>query len=112
MSAYLESKRNIFTRFFFLSNDELLSILSQTKDVTKVQPHLKKCFEGINRVKFGENNLITDMISREKEMMPLSVPVDPNISGVEFWMTELEDMMRVSVRDHCDQSIQGTQHLK
>ena len=106
LSAYLESKRNVFTRFFFLSNDELLSILSQTKDVTKVQPHLKKCFEGINRVSFGENNLIETMISREKEVMPLSSPIDPNLSGVEFWMTELEDMMRVSVRDHCEQSIQ------
>jgi dynein heavy chain, axonemal len=105
LSAYLESKRNIFTRFFFLSNDELLSILSQTKDVTKVQPHLKKCFEGINRVSFGENNIIENMISREKEIMPLSNSVNPNLSGVEFWMTELEDMMRISVRDHCQSAI-------
>jgi len=102
LNDYLEMKRLYFPRFFFLSNDELLEILSQTKEPRAVQPHLGKCFEGINKVKFENDLKISKLISAEGEEVHMDKPVDPessaNKGNVEKWLLEIESIQWESIR--------------
>jgi dynein heavy chain len=97
LSLYLDSKRLGFPRFFFLSDDELLQILSQSKSPVAVQPHLRKCFENISKLTFGENNLISAMTSSEGETVNFSEAFYPE-GNVEDWLLKVEDMMRLSIK--------------
>lgn len=105
LNDYLETKRLAFPRFFFLSNDELLEILAETKDPLRVQPHLKKCFDGIAKLQFQPNLDITAAFDPKDEKLDFPYEkvnhkkINPNDSGgnVEKWLIEVEVMMKKSL---------------
>jgi len=113
LENYLETKRSTFPRFYFLSNDELLEILSQTRNPHAVQNHLRKCFDNMNRIEFKKNeddeetNEIIAMISAEPEIMPEKVNFSESVmaeGAVEHWLSNIQDMMIKSLYDLCKES--------
>ncbi|XP_043925694.1 dynein axonemal heavy chain 10 [Protopterus annectens] len=96
LNDYLDSKRNAFPRFFFISDDELLSILGSS-DPSCVQEHMIKMYDNIASLKFQEGNnnemLATAMISAEGEVMDFRQSVAAE-GRVEDWMTAVLNEMR------------------
>ncbi|XP_018654464.1 LOW QUALITY PROTEIN: hypothetical protein Smp_130810 [Schistosoma mansoni] len=109
LEAYLESKRSIFSRFYFLSNDELLEILAQTRNPLAVQPHLRKCFDAITKLEFGltsdsmnkdepvYTNDILAMLSPEGERVSLGKGLKAR-GNVEDWLGKVEEAMFTNLR--------------
>ncbi|KAJ3224095.1 Dynein heavy chain 10, axonemal [Clydaea vesicula] len=99
LSDYLESKRNAFPRFFFISDEELLSILG-SHDPKNVQEHIIKMFDNVLKLNFGTGKFeraIIGMSSSEGENLDFRrvVPVE---GRVEEWMTGVELEMKKTNR--------------
>ncbi|CAG9860518.1 unnamed protein product [Phyllotreta striolata] len=121
LESYLEIKRVAFPRFYFLSNDELLDILAQTRNPHAVQPHLRKCFDAISKLEFGVKmpdepieessskkkhtqpaepiltNDIIAMLSPENERVVLGKGLKAR-GNVEDWLGKVEENMRISLK--------------
>ena len=112
LDQYLETKRMIFPRFYFVSDEDLLEILGQSRDPMAVQKHIKKCFEGIKGLKMippGNMSRTFEasiMISPDGETAPFvdHVIID---GAVELWLVQVERAMRRGIAKLLNLAIQG-----
>jgi dynein heavy chain len=111
LSAYLEQKRNLFPRFYFVSDTVLLEILSQASDPLSIQPHLSSIFDGLCSVKFERvkprepgaqpfHNIVTLFSESDAQGESLKLIEPVACTGpVEDWLTRLCAAMCASVRE-------------
>mmetsp|Transcript_13743 Transcript_13743/g.31844 ORF Transcript_13743/g.31844 Transcript_13743/m.31844 type:complete len:4493 (+) Transcript_13743:136-13614(+) len=102
LTGYLETKRGLFPRFYFVSDGVLLEVLSQGSDPHSIQVHLQAVFDSIASVTFDrqKKTLMTHMHSSDGETVPLTTPVDA-VGNIEDYLTKLVIQMQQSMKDVC-----------
>ncbi|KAF8367390.1 dhc-1 [Pristionchus pacificus] len=95
LGEYLERERSSFPRFYFVGDEDLLEIMGNSKDVSRLQKHLKKMFAGVNAIEINEEDkTITALLSREGEKVALASAVVTNGVRINEWLRALENEMR------------------
>ncbi|KER30421.1 hypothetical protein T265_03154 [Opisthorchis viverrini] len=108
LNEYLEEKRSVFPRFYFLGDDDLLEILGQATNPSVVQTHLRKLFQGIHHVLFevdGDNRSngaqvkkLKAMCSLDGEVVCLQRPIQLT-PEVELWLGRLATGMQATLNE-------------
>ena len=94
LNEYLDMKKKIFPRFYFVSNVALLDILSNGNNPPKIMPYVGDCYDSLTKLTFlpaadgGIPNTATQMIAKDGEIVDLTAPFV--IAGaVENWLNAL-----------------------
>jgi dynein heavy chain len=105
LDGYLEKKREMFPRFYFVSNPVLLQILSQGSDPQMIQPYYQTVFDAIDHVIHDEDNAreIITMVSRFKgaeEEIPFSTPIMA-VGNIEEWLAKMKIEQQYTMKEIC-----------
>ena len=111
LNQYLEQKKKIFPRFYFVSNQTLIDILSNGNNPAKIATeYLGDLFDGLKKLRVaktreGDFSLKADaMISKDTEIVEFLTPFEPGQDAVEIWLRNLEMKMRETLEEYLIQA--------
>eukprot|EP01022_Parablepharisma_sp_SALTPOND_P021165 TRINITY_DN4086_c0_g1_i1.p1 TRINITY_DN4086_c0_g1~~TRINITY_DN4086_c0_g1_i1.p1 ORF type:complete len:4151 (+),score=615.43 TRINITY_DN4086_c0_g1_i1:13469-25921(+) len=111
LSDFFESKRKKFPRFYFISDEDMVKILSNAKqDPSTVEPYLSKCFDQMSSLEITQpKQEVVSVLSASNEEIELLRPLDlregDKKGNVEMWLQELERILYETIKDTCRKSI-------
>uniref|UniRef100_A0A182QV28 Cytoplasmic dynein 2 heavy chain 1 n=1 Tax=Anopheles farauti TaxID=69004 RepID=A0A182QV28_9DIPT len=99
LSAYIKAKRNAFSRFYFLSDDDLLELLGQSSKESIVQKHIRKLFPGVYRLLLEDGSTsVVGFASEEGDEIRLLEPIAIQATPVEDWLNVLVEKVKDTLR--------------
>ncbi|KAJ1827395.1 dynein heavy chain, partial [Coemansia sp. RSA 2708] len=113
LGEYLERERASFPRFYFVGDEDLLEILGNSKDVTRIQKHLRKMFAGLAQLQLSEDETeILGMASREGEQVAFGrAIVLAQHAKINDWLAAVEREMRVTLAQQLTAAVDGLDKL-
>lgn len=113
LTDYLEKQRELFPRFYFLGNEDLLELIGGSQDVSRVNRHVKLMFFGVESLVINrDTHSIVAVKSPEGESMLLTNPVSLIKSReLHQWLSELEHQMKMSLAGYIRAAFQAFDSL-
>lgn len=107
LNEYLDKKKKIFPRFYFVSNVALLEILSNGNNPKKIMPFLGDCYDSLCNLIFedGSPNTAHTMIAKDSEAVKLP-KIFVMAGAVESWLNDLTEAMRYCIRKEMHDAIE------
>ena len=106
LDNYLETKKKIFPRFYFVSNDTLLNMLASADYPNLINKNVKDCFDGIKNWEMkpldakNKSDTILAMCSADNgEVVTFDEPFVCKGQLVEVYLKEFEEKMRKTLAD-------------
>ncbi|KAG9509180.1 Dynein heavy chain, cytoplasmic, partial [Fragariocoptes setiger] len=96
LGEYLERERSSFPRFYFVGDEDLLEIIGNSNNISRLQKHFKKMFSGVASIILSDDSeSVLGVCSREGEQLmfiqPVSIKQNPKINA---WLRLLESEVR------------------
>lgn len=99
-----QEKRSSYPRLYFLSDEDLLELVSASGRGLEV--HLPKLYQGVGSI-IRDDNGLTAVVSPEGEILQLSKPVDLR-DPLSQWLSNLEERMKSTLRQHLEKCLVDT----
>ncbi|KAF7378965.1 hypothetical protein HZH66_015199 [Vespula vulgaris] len=102
LDEFLEERRSSYPRLYFLSDEDLLELVSGSGKA--LESHLPKLYQGIGSVIRDDNNSLIAVISPEGEILNLSDVIDTS-EPLPRWLNNLEKVIRNTLRQSLDKCL-------